>query len=172
MRLICSIDNLKDKHSIVICDSNLSAKAHKDLFHFDEKLYFVSDSPEMIFEEILKTIEVCNSLSKNYLSKIHLVCNWINLFHIALWSIQRPFIQDVFTLLRDLGLGLKELQLFKDSDINDIFPYLYYGKRFDILKKLCHRAKKQTENHFKDPFVRVDCHLTAEDTKMIVASSL
>jgi len=51
------------------------------------------------------------------------------------------------------------------SDINDIFPWLYYGKMFDILRRLCHIAKRKVEDNFKKYFIVVECHIIAEDTK-------
>ena len=97
--------------------------------------------------------------------------SWPNILQISLWT-AKPSTGDIFTLLRNEGISSEELQPFKASDINDIFPWLYYGKRFDILKRLCHIAKRRVEGNFKKYFLAVECHIIAEDTKKIIASSL
>lgn len=89
-----------------------------------------------------------------------------------MWKTAKPAVGDIFTLLRNEGISSEELQQFKASDINDLFPWLYYGKRFDILRRLCHIAKRKVEGNFKKYSIAVECHIIAEDIKKIVASSL
>ena len=79
---------------------------------------------------------------------------------------------DAFFLLRNTGISREELLPFRDSDISDLFPWLYYGKRFDILRKICVAAKTNAERHIKNRDTRVHCHLSSVDTNRIVASSL
>ena len=105
-------------------------------------------------------------------AKIHLVMGWPNILQISLWKTAKPAVGDIFTLLRNEGISSEELKPFKASDINDIFPWLYYGKRFDILRRLCHIARRKVEDNFKKYSIAVECHIIAEDTKKIVASTL
>ncbi|MBI5212853.1 MAG: hypothetical protein HY957_05705 [Nitrospirae bacterium] len=170
MSVLCPIDNLKDNNKLIICDSALAKQAHKELFRYGDDVYVTGDAGA-IFGAVSGVVESCNS-GATRTAKIHLVLNWQNLLQVSLWRPKKPETGDVFTLLKNTGIGSKEIQPFKASDINDMFPWLYYGKRFDILRKLCHRAKKQMEDHLKNHSIRVDCHLIAEDTKKIVASSL
>jgi hypothetical protein len=172
MPLLCPIDNLNENHEIILCDSIVAKQAHKELFRYKDDVYVTVDNTENVFDAISNTVNSCNAESNSCPSKIHLVLNWLNLLKVSLWQAKKPTTGDAFTVLKNAGVGSHELQPFKTSDLNDIFPWLYYGKRFDILRKLCHKAKKQTEAHLKNHSIRVDCHLIAEDTKKVVASSL
>ncbi len=166
------LENLKYNHELVICDSELSQQAHKELFRFNAEAYLITDETTNVFDIILSTINSCNSTSGTYPTKIHLTLTWENLLRLSLWKATKPTTGDALTLLRNAGITSQELQLLRTADINDIFPYLYYGKQFNILRKICHTAKREMENHLKDRPIRVDCHLIADDTKRIVASSL
>lgn len=172
MPLLCPIDNLKENHEIIICDSVVAKQAHKELFRYSDDVYVTINESENIFDVISSIINSCNAGSQSCPSRIHLVLNWLNLLRVSMWQAKKPATWDAFTMLKNAGVGSNELQPFKTADIDDIFPWLYYGKRFDILRKLCHKAKKQTEAHLKNHSVRIDCHLIAEDTKRVVASSL
>lgn len=170
MSVLCPIDNPKDNNKLIICDSALAKRAHQELFRYSDDVY-ITDDAGAIFVAVSGVVESCNSgLTRT--AKIHLVLNWQNLLQVSLWQPKKPATGDVLTLLKNAGISSKEIQPFKTSDINDMFPWLYYGKRFDILRKLCHKTKKQMEDRLKNHSIRVDCHLIAEDTKKIVASSL
>lgn len=172
MPLLCPIDSTKENHELVICDSDLSQQAHKELFHFSDNVYLVTETYADVFDAISGIAASCNAAPENCPSKIHIALMWENLLKVCSWKATKPLTGDVFTLLRNAGIKSEELQPFKTADINDIFPWLYYGKRFDILRKICHASKRQMEGHLKNHSIRVDCHLIAEDTKRIVASSL
>jgi hypothetical protein len=172
MPFLCPIDNLKENHELILCDSAVAKQAHKELFRYKDDVYVTVDNTENVFDAISNTVNSCNAESNSCPSKIHLVLNWLNLLQVSLWKAKKPAAGDVFTLLRKAGIGSEELQPYKTADINDMFPWLYYGKRFDILRRICHSAKKQVESHLKNHSIRVDCHLIAEDAKKIVASSL
>ncbi len=172
MPLLCPIDNLKENHEIIICDSAVAKQAHKELFHYSDDVYVTADKTENIFDSIVNIVNSYNAESSSCPSKIHLVLNWSNLLQVSLWQTKKPTAGDAFTVLKSAGVSSQELQPFKASDVNDMFPCFYYGKRFDILRKVCHKAKKQIEGRLKNHAIRVDCHLIAEDTERIVASSL
>jgi hypothetical protein len=91
---------------------------------------------------------------------------------IALWTTSRPLIFDVVSLLKKSGADDAELVPFKTCDINDLFPWLYYGKKFDILRKICNAAKTKTEARIGSKHLHVVCHMVADDSLRIVASSL
>jgi len=173
MSLLFPAEKFKENKELIICDSEEAKLAHRELFSFSDDAYIKTDGTVNIFDAISGVISACNS-SPVCPGKIHIVLNWPNLLQISLWKAAKPLTGDVFTLLRNEGIGSQELQPFKNSDINDIFPWLYYGKRFDILKKVCHIAKRKIENNLKGngQLIRVTCHIIAEDTKKIVASSL
>lgn len=172
MPLLCPIENLKDNSEIVLCDSALSKQAHMDLFHYNEDVYITVKDSEDYFLTIADAVNICNSDIGACISRMHVVVNWLNLLKVSFWQAERLSINNVILLLKNIGIGNHELQPFKKSDINDIFPWLYYGKRFDVMRKICHTAKRQIEGRFKEHFTKVDCHLIAEDAKRIVASSL
>ncbi|MCX5717959.1 MAG: hypothetical protein NTW44_06580 [Nitrospirae bacterium] len=162
-------ENLKNME-IVICDSETASQAHMELFRSSDNKYIISDKAASILHSLSHIINTyCLSSS---LQKIHFVMDWSNILQVSLWQIAKPSAGDVFTLLRNEGISSEELQPFKTSDINDIFPWLYYGKRVDILRRLCHIAKRKVEGNFKKCSIAVECHIIAEDIKKIVASSL
>ena len=169
MSILPSPENLKNTE-IVICDNETASQAHMELFRSSDNEHIIQDKAASILDSLSHIINVyCSSHS---LQKIHLVMGWANILQISLWKTAKPAVGDIFTLLRNEGISSEELKPFKASDINDIFPWLYYGKRFDILRRLCHIAKRKVEDNFKKYSIAVECHIIAEDTKKIVASSL
>ena len=169
MSVLPSPENLKNAE-LVICDSETASQAHKELFRSGDIQYIISDKAASLLDYLSHIINTyCLS---SPLRKIHLVMGWPNILQISLLKASKPSAGDVFTLLRNEGISSEELKPFKASDINDLFPWLYYGKRFDILRRLCHIAKRKVENNFKKYSIAVECHIIAEDTKKIVASSL
>ena len=171
MSLLCPIEKL-GSHELVICDCESSKQAHSELFRFSDDAYLTADGTTEVFEAITGIVSSCNEALSGCPSKIQLVLVWENLLKVSLWKAVKPAAGDAFTLLKNSGVGPQELQPFKAADTNDLFPWLYYAKRFDVLRKVCHAAKKQMEGHLKDRSIRINCHLAAEDTKRIVASSL
>ena len=171
MPLLCPI-KLKESHELVICDSESSRTAHKELFHFRDEVYILPGEQDNIFDTLLGMVNTFNASPATGPSKIHIVLGWENLLRVSSWKLRRPDAGDAFILLKNTGVGARELQPFKTADINDLFPWLYYGKRLDVLRKICHAAKRQMEGHLKNHTIRVDGHLIADDTKRIVASSL
>ena len=172
MPLSCTIEKLKESHELVICDSECSRTAHKELFHFSDEAYILTGEQDNVFDTILGIMNTFNAAPATGPSRIHIVLGWENILRVSSWKLTRPDVGDTFILLKNSGVGAQELQPFKTSDINDLFPWLYYGKRFDVLRKICHAAKKRIEGHLKNHTIRVDGHLIADDTKKIVASTL
>ena len=148
---------------IVIFEDESSRDSHKALFFLDDVCYRRNDN------DIVNTIL---EAAQTGLSKLHISAGWENILKIAVWRCERPLIHEVLTLIRKTGVKDEELRPFSNSDINDIFPWLYYGNRFDILRKICNAAKSRIESKIDSRKVLVYCHLVPEGTKKIVASSL
>jgi len=148
---------------VVLVQHETSRRAHRELFSFDDSRYILSGKD--ICESIL-------ALSSRGVDKMHVAADWENLLMIALWTPARPLSFDVMSLLRKSGAGEAELAPFRTSDINDLFPWLYYGKKFDILRKICNAAKTKAESRISGRHLQVICHLVSEETLRIVASSL
>lgn len=146
---------------VVFASNETSKNAHKGLYHFQEESYIITGN------NLLSSIE---EFSGDH-SKLHVASSWTDILRLALWMAE-PAMGDVFILLREIGLKPEELLPFRDADVEDIFPWLYYGRKFDILKKICHIAKVNSEKHIKNKDTRVHCHIISEDTKLIVASTL
>lgn len=148
---------------IVICDGEAATKAHKQLFTMSEACYRMADG------NILGAIS--GSVTED-LTRLHISAGWEAMLQVALWTSRRPLLIDVLGLLKKTGISEAELLPFKAADINDIFPWLYYGKRFETLRKIANRAKAKAESALEKKKLLVYCHLVAEDTGQIVASSL
>jgi hypothetical protein len=148
---------------LVICEGEAATKAHRQLFTMNEACYRVADV------DILGTIS--SSVTED-LTKLHIAAGWETMLQIALWTSRRPLLIDVLGLLKKTGISEAELLPFRGADINDIFPWLYYGKRFETLRKIANRARTKAESVLEKKKLLVYCHLVAEDTGQIVASSL
>ncbi len=146
---------------LVLASSEAARDAHRELYHLAEGLYIIAE--ENLFERVA-------SLSGD-LNKLHIASNWADILKLATWR-AKPAMADVFFLLTHLGIRPEELQPFRESGIEDLFPWLYYARRFDILRKVCLAAKTNAERHLTNRETRIYCHLTSAETNRIVASSL
>jgi len=157
----------KDKNNlfreIVIFQDEISRKSHKALFSLDDACY--KQSCANIVESVLEAAQAG-------LSKLHISAGWENILKIAVWTCDSPLIHDVISLVKKCGVKEEELMPFKHSDINDIFPWLYYSNRTDILRKICSAAKAKIESRIDSRKVLVYCHLVSGETEKIIASSL
>jgi len=152
------------RHEIVISESLSTKEAHKSLFRFDDDAYRIAG--EGLFSAIEQSV-------RDGALKIHVSGGWEWMLRLALWKEGRPARGEVFFLLKTLGLSDDDLRPFASSDWNDIFHFLYYGRRFDVLRRLCNKAREVAEARVAcNGSVRINCHLVAEGTGMIVASSL
>jgi len=148
---------------VVLVQHETAKSAHQELFSFDDSRYVMSS--EHIIESIL-------ALSGQGIDKIHIAVDWEHLLMVTLWKSGPPPVFDVICLLKKAGLGEAELLPFKAADSNDLFPWLFYGKKFDVLRKICNAAKAKTESKINGKHGSVICHLLADDAARIVASSL
>lgn len=160
-------DNLMCNYSdvlateIVICDRNVSLEAHRELFKFDADKYILCDSPPVN----------CLEETRGSVSKVHISLLWENILSVALWK-GSVSLGETMLLLKEAGLEDAELKPFRQGSINDIFPVLYYGKNFDVLRKLCNYAKKVAQDQLRQYGIQINCHMVSEETGRIVASSL
>lgn len=145
----------------VFASSPASKDAHKNLYHFSENSYIITG--ENLMESIIEFGED--------LSRLHIASTWVIMLRLAMWK-ARPHMGDMFLLLKNAGVKAEELAPFRESEPGDIFPWLYYGRRFDVLRRICQAAKANAEKYLKDTNARVHCHLVVEDTPEIIASSL
>ncbi|MDH4232016.1 MAG: hypothetical protein OEW04_08310 [Nitrospirota bacterium] len=148
---------------IVLFQDELSRKIHKALFSLDDACYRQSTN---------NIVAAVQEAAQSGLSKLHIIAGWENILKIAIWTSDRPLIHEVLSLIKKTGVKENELRPFKNADIGDIFPWLYYGNRFDILRKICSAAKTKTELMTDSRKVLVYCHLVSVETEKIVASSL
>ena len=157
----------KDKNNffreIVIFQDEISKKSHKALFSLDDACY--KQSCINIVDSVLEAAQAG-------LSKLHIAAEWENILKIAVWTSDSLLIHDVISLVKKCGVKEEELMPFKHSDINDIFPWLYYSNRTAILRKICGAAKTRIESRIDSRKVLVYCHLVSKETEKIIASSL
>jgi len=145
---------------IVICDSTVSMDAHQELFRLATERYVLcSDSLMACMNDV------------NGIHTIHLSLLWGSVLKVALWK-EDVTISDAIYLLLASGMNDGDVAPFRNGNVDDIFPALYYGKNFDVLRKLCNTARKTAEKRLSGRGPRINCHLVAEDSCRIVASSL
>ena len=145
----------------VFVSSPASRDAHKNLYHFSDSSYIITG--ENLMESIMTF--------RGDLHRLHIVSTWTIMVGLAIWK-ARPKRGEVFLLLKHAGIRDEELGPFRESEVGDIFPWLLYGKKVGVLRKICQMAKASTERHLKGNHTRVHCHLVEEDTPHIIASSL
>jgi len=146
---------------MVFASSEASRDAHRELYHFGEQSYI------LVTDNLIDTITAFNGDS----NRLHISSEWADVIKLAVWK-SDPGIGDVLFLLRNMGIPSEELLPYRRADIADLFPWLYYGKRFDILRKICFAAKTNAERYVKNRDMRIHCHLSSVDPNRIVASSL
>jgi hypothetical protein len=144
----------------VLVSDNEAKKLHRELYHCDEDAYRIA-------EDLLASVV---ALSAD-LRRVHIVAAWTDILRLALWK-QEPKTGDLILLLRGIGVKSEELLPFRGANTGDIFPWLYYGKRLDTLRKICRIAKENAERHLRNREARVHTHLVSEEVHCIVASSL
>jgi hypothetical protein len=146
---------------VALASNEASVQAHRELYHFTDDAYIITQG------DLLGSI---TGLLGD-INKIHVALTWTDIMKLAVWK-SEPDMKDAFLVLRNIGIPSDELFPFRDSAVADLFPWLYYGKRFDLLRKICLSAKKNIEKNISIQDVRADCHLVSEETSRIVASSL
>ncbi len=145
----------------MLASGQASREAHENLYHFGDGACIIAG------EDIIGSVAEL----PDGLSRIHITAPWEDMVRLAVWK-SDPARGDIFLLLTSAGITVDQLHPFRESGISDIFPWLYYGRRLDVLRKICRVAKTNAEKHIRSKAAHVYCHLTSEATKSIVASSL
>lgn len=154
---------VEEMREVVLTASELAAQAHKELYSFEDRLYIRSGS------DMLASIA---SVVEKGPDRLHIATDWVNLLRIALWSPANPPLFDVITLLKKSGAAEAELQPFMKAEISDLLPWLYYGRKFDILRRICNAAKTKAESKVNRKGLHIHCHLVSDESRRIIASSL
>lgn len=147
----------------VLYSDEAARKAHRGLFSLQESSY------RQVGDDVLGDIERAVA---EQVARLHVVLSWEALLSVAAWSHGRPAAFDVFSLLKKAGLTDTDLAPFAKSDLSDLLPWLYYGKRIDVLRKVCTLAKTKIETRLAARRVQIYCHLVGAEPETIVASSL
>jgi hypothetical protein len=153
----------KECAELVLCGDEVSKKAHKELYSFVESRYVISAGD--LLEEAI-------SLACGGAARLHIVSVWTDILRVSLWSAAGPPVFDALSLLGRSGVSAGELAPFRNSEVADLFPWLYYGRKFDVLRRICNAAKAKTEAKVNRKDFRAYCHLVSPDVGRIVASSL
>ena len=148
---------------IVLYRGEAARQSHKELFALPDSCYVP------LGEDV--TAAVLDSAGEG-VTKLHVLSGWEDMLRVALWSVGRPQRREVLELLKKSSAAESDLAPFRDADINDIFPSLYYGKRFDVLRKVCQAARSRAEGKIGRRNLLVYCHLVPDDVGRIVASNL
>lgn len=145
----------------MLASNEASRDAHRELYHFTENRYIIAG--EGILDSVLGV--------DADLKRLHISSPWNDIVRLATWK-SEPRRSDIFLLLMNAGVVAGDLTLLRDSELPDIFPWLFYGKKLDVLRKICRNAKANAEMYIGIRGTRVYCHMISEDTKSIIASSL
>lgn len=148
---------------MVLYQGESAKKCHQKLFSLNDSCY--RPSGEGIVASIL-------SLDLQNVSKLHISAGWEAMLEVALWTLERPPLHDVISILKRAGVGDDEVAPFKEAEVGDIFPWLYYGNRFDVLRKVCNTAKLRIESKLEKKKLLVYCHLSMDGSERIIASNL
>jgi hypothetical protein len=146
---------------IAVCETEHAQVCHQRLFALDNASYRRAGA---------RITEQLASMPLDHAVRLHIAGGWEMIAALAAWSSSRPEQHEVFEVLRRCGVTDEELAPFRGADINDLLPWLYYAKRFDVLRRVCGTAKAKTEAKLGRKHLLVHCHLVSDDG--IVASSL
>ncbi|MBI5640742.1 MAG: hypothetical protein HZA17_09975 [Nitrospirae bacterium] len=148
---------------IVLYQGEGARRAHQELFSLDAACY------RSVGTEITGAVLSAYGQTSN---KLHIVAGWEAVLRVALWTSAPLAVHDALALIRKSGAADVDIEPFRRSEINDILPWLYYSKKFDILRRICNSAKAKAESKAGNKKLLVYCHLFSEETGRIIASSL
>ncbi len=153
--------NEHEINTLILCENIIAKEAHRELFGYDDSCYVISGM-ESIKKELIRLSRFRN------IESLHICVSWTSLLELSTkdGALNRFNITE---LMKRAGLNEEEREIIKDFGINDIFPWLYYGRRFRVLRKLCNIVK---DNIKRDMNLKLEIHLISEDIKQIVASTL
>ncbi len=153
--------NEHEINTLILCENITAKEAHRELFGYNDSCYAILGI-ESIKEELTRLNRFKN------IDSLHICVSWVTLLELATrGSVMNRF--NITELMKRAGLNEEEREIIKDFGINDIFPWLYYGKKFRVLRKLCNITK---DNIKREMNLKLEIHLISEDIKQIVASTL
>lgn len=153
-------EHIRTSREIVVYLGEAARTSHKALFSLGDECYI--SASENVISAIL-------SVADQDVDRLHISADWKEILKVALWTTGEPALYDVINLLRKAGASDADLGPFRKSDVDHIFPSLYYHRRFDIFKRICRAAKAMAESRIDR---KVYCHLVSDQEVKIVASSL
>ncbi len=161
---------------VVVCDSHSSMLAHKGIFNFNDAAYVIHSEPVLILKLISRLIERALDDTVNdpgiAINNLHIAVHWETLFCLLLWTEEIPSVNKAYLLLQEAGMTRNDIEPFLTATLHDLFPSLYYSKRFEILRRLCTKTKRHLEQRFPIMKGKILCHLTLREDGIIAASSL
>jgi hypothetical protein len=171
MPLHALADIVRNHREIAICCGAAAADVHRNLYHLADGAYITIPDGVPSYQAISGLVQTCADDPACREIRLHVVVDWDALLHLSAGkdTLRWP---DLYLVLKDAGVKPEEMQPFKDAPPADLFPWLYYGKRFDVLRKLCLQVKRKLDVRLAAHDVRTVCHLVGDDGSRIVASSL
>ncbi|KAF0182362.1 MAG: hypothetical protein FD164_1201 [Nitrospirae bacterium] len=163
---------VKSHREVAVCSGADAALLHQDLYRLADGAYIALTEGTSSFPELAALIQECEDDRNCREFRLHVTVGWEALLHLAAGknSLRWP---DIFLALKDAGVKPEEMHPFRDAPVVDIFPWLYYAKRFDVLRKLCLSVKRKLDMRFAARDIRTVCHLIGDfGGGKIVASSL
>ncbi|MCX8030212.1 MAG: hypothetical protein N3A59_01355 [Thermodesulfovibrionales bacterium] len=168
MSYIYDLDKITSFNNLVLIDTEIAKKAHKELFSFTDESYLDLDK-ESLLDNIERLFESLNNYSKLPTVNLHLVLNWLNLLKVSSWNSEvssSDHLKVIFTSIDELGDD------FNYENLDEAFQVFFKNRRFDILRKFCHLAKNQLDKKLNYKGINTFCHLYSLEIKRIIASSL
>ncbi len=148
-----------DRAVVVIAEDEKAKRAHQELFRWPDEMYRVLGGVDL---------EYLSSLNGTA-DRVHITGSWQFLLKVGLWS-RDVAPGQMSLLLKKLGMPDEEIRPFLKAPLDDLFYTLYYGKRFEVLRKLCHYIRRSLQDRLGG--LPVDCHMVVPGRAQIVASSL
>lgn len=171
MPLQTLVEIIRSHREIAVCDSAVAKVSHRNLYQLPDGAYLDLSGQSDLFDAFSGLIEGCADDAQCVEFRMHVVLRWLPLLHVAAWKPQLDW-PDIYLLLKDAGVAPADMKPFRDGNPEDLFPWLYYGKQLDVLRRICLRAKRKLDEFLSLHDVRVLCHLVMDDSQRIVASSL
>ncbi|GBE02488.1 hypothetical protein BMS3Bbin06_01740 [bacterium BMS3Bbin06] len=149
-------------HEVVVSEDARSRDAHMEVFRLRRDAYRYMGGD--LYGALTRSV-VGGAL------RVHVSCGWKWLLRLTFG--RRDFGKgELVSLLKTAGLTDDDLRPFRTANPDDIFYFLYYGKRFDVLRRLCRSAKRRSEELPETGAAKIEFHLVAPEDSRIIASSI
>jgi hypothetical protein len=178
----CPLSTPSDTANLVLCINEEAAQAHLGLFGLPEHAYATpadnqrASSAVSAVSWLMRRIDDLSLAGRppDTPKAVHLqvVVDGSGLAALALWSVDEPSPDELLSLLTTAGMAAGEARAITPHGRRRIFASLCHENRVDILRRLCRLVKRKIEDRTRAPGLHVDCHMLAEESKRLVASSL